>query len=193
MALSKKQSAFVELYLTHWNATKAAILAGYSERSARSIGSENLTKPDIQAAIQARLAELTMSADEVLTRLTQHARGSMAPFLRRDTDGDLYGFDLSDTQPLQLIKKASITRRRQKDDRDQMVTVETVTIELYDAQDALQLLGRHHKLFVDRTELTGKDGAPIEVSDARSRLSSLLEKRATAAAAERDPDPDRGA
>jgi hypothetical protein len=88
-----------------------------------------------------------MSADEVLVRLTQHARGSMAPFIRRDTDGDLYGFDLSETQPLHLVKKASVTRRRQKDDRDEIVTVETVTIELYDAQAALALLGKHHKLF----------------------------------------------
>lgn len=194
MTLSTKQIAFVEYYLTHWNAAKAAILAGYSERSARSIGSENLTKPDIHAAIQVRLVELQMSADETLVRLSAHARGSMAPFLRRDTDGDLYGFDLSETQPLHLIKKASITRRKQKDEtKDEIVTLETVTIELYDAQAALQLLGRHHKLFVDRTELTGKDGDPIEINDARSRLADLLEKRAAAAAAEPDPPANSGA
>lgn len=64
-----------------------------------------------------------------------------------------------------------------------------VSIELYDAQAALQLLGRHHKLFVDRTELTGKDGEPIEVADARSRLADILEKRAAAA----DPSGDPGA
>lgn len=162
MALSSKQLAFIDHYLTHWNATKAAIGAGYSERSARSIGSENLTKPDIQEAIQARLVELKMSADEVLTRLTEHARGSMAPFMRRDADGDLYGFDLSETQPLQLVKKASVTRRRQKDESmDDIVTVETVTIELYDAQSALALLGKHHKLFTDKVEHTGADGQPL--------------------------------
>jgi phage terminase small subunit len=193
MALRSKQLAFIDAYLSHWNATKAAIDAGYSERSAYSIGSENLRKPEIQAAIAARLDALKMSADEVLTRLTQQARGSMAPFIRRDADGDLYGFDLSDTQPLHLLKKASVTRRRQKDDHDEIVTVETVTIELYDAQAALQLLGRHHKLFVDRTELTGKDGNPIEVNDARSRLSDLLTKRAAASHAERDPGADSDA
>lgn len=68
-----------------------------------------------------------------------------------------------------------------------------IAIELYDAQTAQQLLGRHHKLFVDRTELTGKDGDPIEINDARSRLADLLEKRAAAAAAESDPIPDSGA
>jgi phage terminase small subunit len=191
--LTTKQRAFVDAYLTHWNASQAARDAGYKGKRANQQGQDYLSKPVIQTAIAARLAELKMSADEVLTRLTSHARGSMAPFIRRDTDGDLYGFDLSETQPLHLIKKASVTRRRQKDDKDQIVTVETVTIELYDAQAALQLLGRHHKLFVDRTEVTGKDGAPIEVSDARSRLSNILEKRAAAAAAERDPGDSPGA
>lgn len=152
--LTDKQRAFIEAYLTSWNATQAAIDAKYSKKTARVIGPENLSKPAIQAAIAARLAELKMSADEVLTRLTSHARGSLAPFLRRDTDGDLYGFDLSEAQPLHLIKKASVTRRRQKDDRDEVVTVETVTIELYDAQAALQLLGKHHGLFVERVETT---------------------------------------
>lgn len=159
--LTDKQVAFVEHYLTCWNASEAARRAGYSERTARVTGPENLSKPAIQAAIQSRLADLKMSADEVLTRLTEHARGSMASFIRRDADGDLYGFDLSETQPLHLLKKASVTRRRQKDDRDEIVTVETVTIELYDAQAALALLGKHHKLFTDRSEVSGPDGAPL--------------------------------
>lgn len=156
MGLSTKQIAFIDHYLTHWNATKAATDAGYSARSARSIGSENLTKPDIQAAIAERLAELKMRADEVLVRLAGHARGSMAPFLRRDTDGDLYGFDLSETQPLHLIKKASVTRRRQKDEtKDELITVETVTIELYDAQTALVQVGKALGLFTDKVEHSG--------------------------------------
>jgi phage terminase small subunit len=164
VSLTVKQQSFLEHYLACWNASEAVRRMGYTGTRANRAGEDYLSKPDIQAAIKQRLTELQMSADEVLTRLTSHARSSMAPFIRRDTDGDLYGFDLSETQPLHLIKKASVTRRRQKDDKDDIITVETVTIELYDAQAALQLLGRHHKLFVDRTELTGKDGAPIEVT-----------------------------
>ena len=62
MALSKKQRLFLETYLINgFNATRAAITAGYAERSARSIGAENLTKPDILAEIDAYLAEITLS------------------------------------------------------------------------------------------------------------------------------------
>lgn len=49
--LTPKESRFVDEYLVDLNATQAAIRAGYSARTARSIASENLTKPNIQAAI----------------------------------------------------------------------------------------------------------------------------------------------
>lgn len=45
--LIPKQQRFVEEYLVGFNATQAAICAGYSEKTARNIGSENLTKIDI--------------------------------------------------------------------------------------------------------------------------------------------------
>lgn len=50
--LTSKQDAFVKEYILNGgNATKAAIKAGYSENTAVKTGSENLTKPDIKAAI----------------------------------------------------------------------------------------------------------------------------------------------
>lgn len=52
--LSLKQDAFVKAYLLNGgNATKAAISAGYSEKTAKVIGSENLSKPNILKAIKA--------------------------------------------------------------------------------------------------------------------------------------------
>ena len=58
-------------------ATQAAIRAGYSERTARSVGSENLTKPDIQARIAELQAERSkrtdIKADDVLRRLIREA------------------------------------------------------------------------------------------------------------------------
>lgn len=146
-----KQQAFVESYLRCWNAAQAARDAGYAGNRANQAGQDYLSKPVIQEAIAARLVELKMSADEVLTRLSDHARGNIAPFLRRTPAGDLRGFDLSDDQPLHLIHKVSVTTRRLKDDE----TEEKVTLELYDAQTALALLGKHHKLFTDQVEHSG--------------------------------------
>lgn len=70
MALTPKQRRFVSEYLKDLNATQAAIRAGYSERTARSIAQENLTKPDIHQAIEkamaARSKRTQITADEVL-------------------------------------------------------------------------------------------------------------------------------
>ena len=49
--MTPKQQAFVSEYLIDLNATQAAIRAGYSESTARAIGSENLSKPDIADAV----------------------------------------------------------------------------------------------------------------------------------------------
>lgn len=52
MGLTTKQELFVSAYCSNgFNATQAAIEAGYSVDSAREIGSENLTKPDIAEAV----------------------------------------------------------------------------------------------------------------------------------------------
>ncbi len=60
--LRPKQQRFVEEYLIDFNATAAAIRAGYSEKTAGSIGAENLTKPEIQQAIAERRAEIGQEA-----------------------------------------------------------------------------------------------------------------------------------
>ena len=71
--LTPKQQRFVEEYLIDLNATQAAIRAGYSEKTAKSIGQENLTKPDIQKAIEEaqnkRQEQTQIDAAYVLKRL----------------------------------------------------------------------------------------------------------------------------
>ncbi|WP_312740461.1 terminase small subunit [Cedecea neteri] len=75
MALTDKQEMFCREYLIDLNATQAAIRAGYSENTARKIGSENLTKPDIQdriAELKSQRCELVgIDAAYVLKRLTE--------------------------------------------------------------------------------------------------------------------------
>jgi hypothetical protein len=80
--LTNKQKVFVAEYIQHWNATKAAINAGYSEKTASSIGHENLRKPEIKAAIDAALSDLQMSADEALIRETEIGRVGVGFFFK---------------------------------------------------------------------------------------------------------------
>jgi phage terminase small subunit len=52
--LTPKQQAFCDYYLQSGNATESAIKAGYSKKTARSVGAENLTKPYIIDYIKER-------------------------------------------------------------------------------------------------------------------------------------------
>ena len=73
-----KQQRFVEEYLIDLNATQAAIRAGYSEKTAKSIGQENLTKPDIAKAIQEAQESLSnktqLTVDMVVNGLLKEAQ-----------------------------------------------------------------------------------------------------------------------
>ena len=78
MGMTAKQKRFCDEYLVDLNATQAAIRSGYSEKTARKIGQENLTKPDIKKYIEERMAEkeseLIATQDEVLRYLTSVLR-----------------------------------------------------------------------------------------------------------------------
>ena len=77
--LTPKQQRFADEYIKSGNAADAARKAGYSKRSARSVGQENLTKPDIKQYIDERMAEIAskriMDATEAIELLTSIARG----------------------------------------------------------------------------------------------------------------------
>ena len=75
--VTAKQKRFVEEYLLDLNATQAAIRAGYSPDTAREIGCENLTKPDISRAIAKAMAERSrrtgINQDRVVRELAKIA------------------------------------------------------------------------------------------------------------------------
>ena len=76
--MTNKQKRFCDEYLIDLNATQAAIRAGYSKKTARKIGQENLTKLDIKNYIEERMAqkesELIATQDEVLKYITSVMR-----------------------------------------------------------------------------------------------------------------------
>jgi phage terminase small subunit len=89
MKLTGKQRLFVENYLATGNATQAAIGAGYSARTARSIASENLKKPAIAAAIAKgrakRRKRLNALADETQQALLAIVQADMADMYKAGT------------------------------------------------------------------------------------------------------------
>lgn len=78
MKLTIKQKAFADFYIELGNATEAAIKAGYSKKTAYSIGNENLNKPEIKNYIKEKMEEISNNriakAEEVLQYLTRVIR-----------------------------------------------------------------------------------------------------------------------
>jgi len=140
--LTNKQTIFIEAYLECWNATEAARRAGYegNDNTLGSVGWENLQKPAIADRIKKRVAESAMSADEVLARLADQARADIANYVVVDRATGEPRVDLREARgKTHLIK--SIQQ-----------TAYGIKVELYDAQSALALIGKHHALFVDRQQ-----------------------------------------
>ncbi|MGY3732642.1 terminase small subunit [Pediococcus acidilactici] len=79
MKLTAKQKKFADNYIKTGNATQSAIDAGYSKKTAPTIASENLIKPNIKAYIDEKMREIEsdriMGAQEALEFLTNVVRG----------------------------------------------------------------------------------------------------------------------
>lgn len=158
-----RRRKFVEEYVRTWNGAEAARRAGYSTNRAGATASRLLAQEEIKAAIQERIAAVAMSADEVLIRLAEQARSVQAQYLQPDGSVDLEAL-LADGYG-HLVKGT-------KWDRDG-----NLIVEFYDAQNALQLLGKHLRLFTEQIEYSGPNGGPIEtkdVSDPDERGVALL-------------------
>jgi len=93
--LTEKQKRFVDEYMIDLNATQAAIRAGYSEKSAASIGEENLRKPEIQAALTERMkkrAQRTeVTQDYVLATIVETIERCKQAVPVKDSQGNLTG------------------------------------------------------------------------------------------------------
>lgn len=137
--------------------TRAAIDAGYSERSAYNQASRLMKNDEIRAYIKAKLAELGMGAEEVLVRLAEQARAEYSEFFKlveipKNDDCPLGGFDIQfDFEACKAANKLHLIKQV-KHDRNG-----NIEVHFHDAQSALVNIGRHHSIFKDRTDITSGD------------------------------------
>lgn len=136
--LTLKQKRFADEYIISANATAAAIKAGYSKKTARSIGQENLTKPDIKAYIDERLEKLDSEkiADqkEVLQYLSSVMRGEQ--------------------QEKTLISIGELGQE-----------IVDIDVGAKDRIKAAELLGKRYRLFTDKVEIDVNSDVTINVGE----------------------------
>lgn len=126
--MTPKQRKFCDEYLISGNATDAAIKAGYSPKTAKQTGSENLAKPDLKAYIETELEKLHSAkiadAQEVLEYLTSVMRGEHTE------------------QVLKLVG-------------DGIQTVTDIEVSAKERLKAAELIGKRYALFSDKIDLGG--------------------------------------
>lgn len=162
MALSAKRKQFINEYFEcGFNATEAARRVGYKHPN--KYGPILTSEPEIKEEIKARLEEFTLSANEVLYLLTKQAKTNAADYVDR--------FGIIDWEKL---KRDGIQVKGIKHQRGQS------SFDLYDAQSALTLIGKHLGIFTERHDITTKgeslnDGARYNADERTRAVSTFLE------------------
>lgn len=164
--LTPKQKAFCEEYLIDLNATQAAIRAGYKSSTAKEIGCENLTKPNIRMYIDKAIAERSrrtgINQDRVIRELARIAFVNANDVIDIDEATLKQGATEDDTAAIASVKVKTIpTKDGEGTERE---------IKLTDKLKALELLGKHLGMFKDKLEVSGA------LETGTSKLDSILEQ-----------------
>jgi hypothetical protein len=144
-ALNPKQRKFVDAYIETMNSSEAARRCGF-KNSYYQQGWRMLRNVDVRTAIDERLRESAMSANEVVARFTEQASANISDFFKINNDGTVGAVNTIYLKAHgNLVKKIKVDENK-------------IELELYDGQNALIQLGRRWGLFVDKTELSNKPG-----------------------------------
>ncbi len=174
--MSKKitglQALFVQEYIVDLNATAAVERAGYSAKTANAMAGKLMANPKIQSAIaramKERSARTEITADKVLNELSRIGFADIKDYLQYKTAKTVVGRDKETGDP--IIDYGQIVDVIDSSEVDGRVIQEikiskdgTFTFKLHDKMAALDRLGKHLGMFVEKHELSGPGGGPVQV------------------------------
>ena len=165
-SLTAKQKRFVEEYLVDGNATQAAVRAGYSEKTARPMGAENLTKPAIREALaEAQKARSERTGITAAKVLQEYAHIAFAD-IRRIVEWEGNKLTLKASRELSEADAASISEVSQSSNGD-------IRVKFHSKSSALDSIAKHLGMFIDRKHHMFK---PIEEMTAEELMIFLGEE-----------------
>lgn len=173
--LTPKQKRFADEYLVDLNATRAYKEAGYSVKSDNAAAVEGyklLRNPKVDCYIKdkmkAREKRTEITQDRVLKELAKIGFADIKDFLAFRTAKTVVERDKETGEP--IIDYSQIIEMRDSDDVDGSIIQEVslnskgvFTFKLYDKLAALDKLGKHLGMFIDKTEVTGDLGIKVVV------------------------------
>lgn len=148
--LSPKRQRFVEEYLIDLNATQAAIRAGYAPKGAKQQGDRLLTYVDVDAAVKKVLAERSKANQISQERILEELRRMAFVDSTRISwieDGEVHFAETKDLSEDDRRAIAEISETISQNGK------KTISVKVHSKQKALELLGKHLGMFVDRHEI----------------------------------------
>jgi len=175
--LTDKQRRFCQEYIIDLNAKQAAIRTGYSHETAENQASRLLSYVKVQNEVaklqKEKSKELKYDSKFVLKELLKQATFNIKDFINvkqitlKDAKGENFVRDYIHLKDWDNLDGTLISEIKQN--KDLMIQV-----KFYDKQKALELIGRHLGMWIDKHEVTGKDGGPVQ-SENIDKLEKIIE------------------
>jgi phage terminase small subunit len=176
--LNDKQRLFCAEYLVDLNGAAAARRAGYSEKTARTIAQELLVKAEAIAVIQAMMDErakrVQVTADAVITECAKLAFSDVRQLFDPQS-GEMLPPDKWPEGIAAAVASVEVEELMGGSGPDRAQIGWTKKVRLWNKPQALEMLGKHLKLWVERMEHTGPNGGPIQTRDDGLDLSTLTD------------------
>ena len=156
-----KQWIFAHHYAETLNGVDSAREAEYrgSYSVLGVVAHDNLKKHKIKKLVRHLIGERLMPLEEVLIRIEEQATASLGDYIQFDDDGNISINTKLVKTAGHLIRKVNVRKKQiENEEKGYVSEEEAISIELYSAQKALELLGKYYKLFVERLELEGDIG-----------------------------------
>ena len=178
--MTDKQKLFCKEYIIDLNATRAAKDAGYSKKTANSIGPENLVKPCIQEYIaklqEKRSDKVEITADDVLREYKLIGISDVKNYFDI-IGGELILKSFEDMSPdisraIESIKQTKVSTKSKTG--IEYITLKT-EIKLWSKTNALEMITRHTGGFVEKKEFEGN----ININRTEHYVIEISEKEAT--------------
>lgn len=150
--VTHKERLFIQCYIRTLNHEKSARFAGFPGKSEFEVdqrGRTTLGQPYIRAIVDNEFRKMLASEEEVVGRLKEQIAASSSDFFK---------------EVQRLLPDGTLETVREFDwdyykshghlVREMVMDGQKVTIKLYDAQKALELVGRHKRLFTETLDIS---------------------------------------
>ncbi len=173
--LSPQQALFIEELLVDLDHERAASAVGLPPKRGKSLAKQHYVRRALELVMAERAERLHVTQDKVVEEYAKLAFANMSDYMGVTPAGDPH-FDLSRIDRDQKAALSEVTIEDFVDGRGiDAREVKRIKFKLHDKKAALDSLGRHLGMFVDRTEFRGQMDVRMAQMTREERLQMMAD------------------